>query len=93
MTLDKQIAIDSIEVLENGAIQVRQITRIVEDEKELSSAYHRWVLSPGDDLAEQEAKVVAIANAVWTPEIIAAYKAQQEANKPSVAFPTLPTVN
>ena len=80
MALEKQIAIDKIEVLELGHIQVRQITRIMEDGKELSSSYHRWSLVPGDDLAGQDAKVVAIANATWTPEVIAAYQAAQKQN-------------
>ena len=83
MALEKQIAIDKIEILENGSIQVRQITRIVEDGTELSASYHRWSLAPSDDTTNQEPKVVAIANAVWTSEVIAAYKAQQEANKPA----------
>jgi len=82
MALTKEIAIDKIEVLELGHIQVRQITRIVEDGKELSASYHRWALDPGADLTGQDAKVVAIANAIWTAEVVAAYKAQQEANKP-----------
>ena len=80
MALEKQIAIDKIEVLELGHIQVRQITRIVEDGQELSASYHRWSLSPGDDLTGQDARVVAIANATWTADVIAAYKAQQESN-------------
>ena len=76
MALEKQIAIDKIEILENGSIQVRQITRIVEDGTELSASYHRWTLNPGDDTTNQEPKVVAIANSVWTPEVIAAYQAE-----------------
>jgi len=83
MALTKEVAIDKIEVLENGAIQVRQITRIVEDGAELSASYSRWALNPGDDLIGQDPKVVAIANAVWTPEVVAAFKAAQEANKPA----------
>ena len=39
MALEKQIAIDKIEVLENGVLQVRQITRIVEDGVQLSESY------------------------------------------------------
>jgi len=81
MALEKQIKIDKIEVLELGHIQVRQITRIVEDGNEISASYHRWVLNPGDDLTGQDAKVVAIANSVWTAEVIAAYEAQQAANQ------------
>ena len=81
MALEKQITIDKIEVVENGVVQVRQIERILEDGKELSASFHRWALAPGQDLADQDARVQAIANATWTPEVIAAYKAQLDANK------------
>ena len=80
MALEKQITIDKIEILELGDIQVRQITRIVEDGAELSASYHRWSLSPGDDLTGQEPRVIAIANATWTPEVIATYQAEQSKN-------------
>jgi hypothetical protein len=80
MALEKQVSIDKIEVVENGIIQVRQIKRILEDGKELSASYHRWTLVPGQDVLDQEPRVQAIANAAWTPEVIAAFKAQ-EANK------------
>jgi hypothetical protein len=82
MALEKQISIDKIEVVENGVVQVRQITRIVEDGTELSASYHRWTLLPGQDVSDQESKVQAVCNAVWTEEVIAAYEAQQEANNP-----------
>jgi hypothetical protein len=76
MSLEKQIAIDKIEVLENGCIQVREVTRIMENGSELSASYHRWVLTPGQDLTGQPANVVAICNVAWTSEVIAAYQAQ-----------------
>lgn len=81
MALEKQSAIDKIEVVENGIIQVREVTRILEDGKELSSSFHRWTLTPGQDVSDQEARVQAIANATWTNEVISAYNAQLEANK------------
>lgn len=80
MALTKEIAIDKIEILENGLIQVRQITRVMENGKELSASYHRWSLVPEDDLTDQDPKLVAIANSMWTPEVITAYKAQQSNN-------------
>jgi len=75
MALEKQVAIDKIEVLENGCIQVREITRIVEDGKELSASYHRWALVPTDDVSTQDPKVQAVANAVWTDSVKSAYQA------------------
>lgn len=84
MALEKQTVIDKIEVLELGHIQIREVVRIVEDGNELSASYNRSSLYPGQDLTGQDAKVTAIAKAVWTKEVVAAYKAAQEAN----ALPT-----
>jgi hypothetical protein len=75
MALTKETVVDKIEVLESNAIQVRSAIRVLEDGEVLSSAYHRHVLQPGDDLTNEDPKVVAIANAAWTPEAIAAYQA------------------
>jgi hypothetical protein len=80
MSLSKEVVIDKIEVVENGIIQVRQVTRIMEDGKQLSSSFHRWTLSPGQDVSDQAANVRAIAAAAWTEEVIAAYQAQLVAN-------------
>ena len=79
MSLSKEVVIDKIEVVENGIIQVRQVTRIMEDEQQLSSSYHRWSLTPGQDVTDQPANVQAIAAAAWTPAVVAAYEAAQEA--------------
>jgi len=74
MALTKKITVDKIEILESGSIQVRQAIRIFEDDKFLSQSYHRYVLQPGDDLLNQDSKVVAIAEATWTPEVVAEYQ-------------------
>jgi hypothetical protein len=75
MSLSKEQVIDKIEVVENGTLQVRQVTRIMEDGKELSSSYHRWSFPPGSNISEMATNVQAIAAAAWTPEVIAAYEA------------------
>jgi len=84
MAITKQAVIDQITIQENGIILYREATRIIEDGKELTKTYHRTSLTPGQDLTGQPANVVAIANVVWTPEVIAAYEAQLEANRSSV---------
>jgi hypothetical protein len=81
MALNKTEVVDKIEVLENGTIQVRCATRIDEDGAVLSSSFHRHVLAPGDDLTDQDPKVVAIASAVHTPEVVSAYEAQMAAQE------------
>jgi hypothetical protein len=65
MALTKETVVDKIEVLESGAIQVRSAIRVLEDGEVLSSSYHRHVLQKGDDLSNEDPKVVAIANAAW----------------------------
>ena len=82
MALTKETVVDQITVTENGTVLVREVTRIMEDGKQLSQTYHRSSLAPEADLTGVPANVAAICNLTWTPEVIAAYKAQQEANKP-----------
>ena len=66
MALTKETVVDKIEVLESGAVQVRVSTRVLEDGTLLSQSYHRHVLQPGDDLTNEDPKVVAIATAAWS---------------------------
>ena len=77
MSLTKTTTVDQITVTENGTILYREATRIMEDGKELSKTYHRSSLTPGQDLTGVPANVVAICNAAWTAEVIAAYQAAQ----------------
>ena len=65
MSLTKEVVIDKIEILESGSIQVRQATRVLEDDVVLSTSYHRHVLERGADLTGEDPRVVAIANAAW----------------------------
>jgi hypothetical protein len=82
MSLTKTTNIDQITVTENGTVFYREATRIMEDGNELSKTYHRSSLAPGQDLTGVPANVVAICNVAWTAEVIAAYQAQLEANRP-----------
>ena len=76
MAITKTVKTDKIEIVGDFKhIQVREATVIEEDGVELTRSFHRYVLSPGSDLTDQSAEVQAIANAVWTEEIIAAYQA------------------
>lgn len=63
------------EVLPNQVIQVRRADVIKKDGVEVGRTYHRNVVVPGQDVSDQPAEVQAIAAALWTPEVIAAYEA------------------
>ena len=79
MSLTKTTVIDQITVQEDGTILYREATRIMEDGNQLSQTYHRTSLIPAQDLTGVPANVVAICNAAWTAEVIAAYQAAQAA--------------
>ena len=80
MAITKQTAVDQITVCENGIVLYREATRVVEDGNEIAKTFHRTSLTPGQDLTGQPANVVAICNAAWTSEVVAAYQAAQAAN-------------
>jgi hypothetical protein len=73
--LEKVISVDLIEVIENGAVQVRTKTAIMEDSKQIGGSFHRHVVAPGDDYSNQDARVKAICKATHTAAVVAAYKA------------------
>ena len=77
MALTKTTVVDQITVTENGIVLYREATRIMEDGNQISQAYHRTSLTPAQDLTGVPANVVAICNAAWTAEVIAAYQAAQ----------------
>jgi hypothetical protein len=81
MALTKETVVDQITVTENGTVLVRETTTIKEDGVEISKKYHRSSFAPASDVSSQPANVQAICNVAWTPEVIAAYEAQQAANQ------------
>jgi len=82
---------DKIEVVNKWNIQVRNATIIKKDGVELTRSFHRKVLTPGTldasdnlvdtDISGEDADVQAIANAAWTTQVKADYKAFLIANK------------
>jgi hypothetical protein len=75
MALTETIKVDQIEITEGNHIQVRIATIIEKDGIELTRTFHRCGFYPGSDVSNEDAKVQAIANAIWTAEVIAAYQA------------------
>lgn len=79
MALEKFISVDQIEIVENGCVQVRTATKILEDGQELNRKFHRHVVAPGDDYSAEDPRVRAVCSAVHTPDVVAAYRAAQNA--------------
>jgi len=75
MAITKTTEISKIEVVgEYKKVQVRTDTVIKEDDKEISRAFHRHVLSPDADISGEHAEVQSICNAAWTDDVKAAWK-------------------
>jgi hypothetical protein len=82
---------DKIEVVNKWNVGVRKATVIKKDGVELTRTFHRHVLQPGEldasdnlvdtDISGEDADVQAIANAAWTTQVKADYKAFLIANK------------
>ena len=79
MALTETKVVDQITVTENGIVLYREATRILKDGEQIAQTFHRTSLTPAQDLTGQPANVVAICNAAWTPEVVAAYQAEQAA--------------
>ncbi len=85
MALTESTENDKIEVVNRWNIQVRKATIIKKDGVELTRSFHRTVLQPGTldasdnlvdtDLSSVDADVKAIAEAAWTTQVKADYKA------------------
>jgi len=88
MALTERTVEDKIEIVgDYKHIQVRTATVIERDGVEISRSFSRHVVSPGDDVSGESTEVQAIAAAVHTAEVIAAYQAhvaaQQITTEPS----------
>ena len=93
MAITKTTEVPKIEVVGTWNIQVATDTVIKEDDTEISRSRHRHVLQPctsskdaddkwkhtDTDISGEDASVQAIANAVWTDTVKAAYKTWAEA--------------
>tara|TARA_A100001515_G_scaffold134749_1_gene125130 strand:- start:49 stop:300 length:252 start_codon:yes stop_codon:yes gene_type:complete len=79
MAITKETEISKIEVVgQYKAVQVRTDTVIKEDGKEISRSIHRHVKHPDEDISGEDAEVQAVANAVWTDSVKAAWKAHKD---------------
>ena len=82
MALTERTVEDKIEVVGDFKhIQVRTATIIERDGTEISRSFHRHVIAPGDDVTNESAEVKAIAAAVHTDAVKAAYQAHLEAQQ------------
>lgn len=70
---------DNIEVLSNGVVCARRVTLVTEEvegeEIAICRGFHRYALTPGQDIADQPDEVKTVCAETWTPDVVAAYEA------------------
>jgi len=76
---EKQTLVDRIEVLADQTVAVRYVVTVTENGQPFAEQIKGNYIKPGDDYSAEDAKVQTVCAAVHTPEVIAAYKAAQEA--------------
>ena len=64
-----------------SVLQCRRADIVEKDGVEVGKTYHRHVRVPGDDMTDECCEMQAVAAALWTPEVIAAYQASQAGNE------------
>ena len=77
--LEKIANIDRIEVFENGCVQVRTKTTIMENGAPVTSTYNNHYINPGDSYDGEETRVKGVCMAVHTSNVISAYQASLDA--------------
>ena len=81
MALTKEVTQDKIEIVgEFKHVQVRTKTAVMEDGVELSSGFHRHIVTAGDDYSAESAEVQAICSLVHTDAVVSAYAAHLAAS-------------
>lgn len=82
--ITKETIEDKIEIVgEYKCVQVRTATVIKEDGVELTRSFHRHTINPGEDISQESSEIQAICNAIYTPEVVAAYNEWLESSKPN----------
>jgi hypothetical protein len=80
---EEKVYISEFNIQQNGSINVRKTTEVLKDGVSISKTYWRCVLAPSETIDTEvlnEPYYANLAQAAWTPEVIAAYQqAQQEA--------------
>jgi hypothetical protein len=75
MALEKTETVDKIEIKgEYKHLQIRKKISVLEDGSLLSSSYHAYVVSPGDDVTNEPQEIKDLVNLLHTDSILSSYQ-------------------
>ena len=73
--LEKKTFVSQIEIVQNGTVQVRTSVCIYDNGEKISETYYRKCIQPGEDYSNEEDRVRAICTVTHTPNVVAAFEA------------------
>jgi hypothetical protein len=76
---EKTTVVDRIEVLADQTVAVRYVVTVTEDGQPFAEQIKGNYFKPGDDYSAEGGQVKAICALTHTEEVVAAYRAAQEA--------------
>ena len=72
--ITKELEVDRIEVVGLWNVQVRTATVIKEGDEEISRSFHRHVVTPDTKLSDEDPRVIAVCQALFTSEVRDAFE-------------------
>tara|TARA_B100001057_G_C22738689_1_gene906836 strand:+ start:542 stop:796 length:255 start_codon:yes stop_codon:yes gene_type:complete len=72
--ITKELEVDRIEVVGLWNVQVRTATVIKEGDEELSRSFERHVVNPDTKLSDEDPRVTAVCQALFTSEVRDAFE-------------------
>lgn len=79
MALEKTEAVDRIEVVHGGYVQVRTKITSIKNGNPVDITFHRHVIAPGDDYSKEDDRVQAVCANTHTTELIESHQAAKAA--------------
>ena len=77
MALSKVVEVEAITVLSSGHVEVREVTKVMDDGKVIGKEYRRYVVEPGDEFGDKVKEVKDICSLTQTPEKVAAHRTRK----------------
>ena len=66
-----------IGINDDGALEIRRTRVIMDGAEAVAEKHFRYVLEPGQDVSDQPAKIKQIAQVVWTPQVVTAWRVKR----------------
>lgn len=84
--LEKKIEVGLLTIAQDQTISVREDTVVYENGVEISRTYTRYMALPGDDVSGKPLEVRRLAEFLWTPEVVEAWRIKAMTPPPPVGL-------